>query len=213
MAIMHPNIDELTTFSSPQEILKAISDGVEDLAEPIVSTPSVEKAFEIPKGGLKGGYQPSDYTNMKEVLKKQEVKNLHDMIGNDGIAKDIMNNKEYLRGGSFKPSDYTNMEEVLKKSDPEKWKNQEIYKKTHAGKIAISEGLIPKDKKNLPTLKPEKTKINSAKLDKLDKMLESIDKATNGKITTHKPVSTIMNLPKKIAPKQLKSLVLKYGMI
>ena len=203
------NIEDLTTFSTPQEILQAISKGIEDVEEPIVSTPSVEKAFEIPKGGLKGGYQPSDYTNMKEVLKKQEVKSLHDIIGNDGISKDIMNNKEYLRGGSFKPSDYTNTEEVLKKSDPEKWKNQEIYKKTHAGKIAISEGLIPKDKKYIPTLKPEKTKINSAKLDKLDKMLESIDKATNGKITTHKPVSTIMNLPKKDRAEAVKKLGFK----
>ena len=208
------NFEDLATFNTPQEILQAISDGVEDVADPKFNPATVmginpngnnkENIFEKVKAGLTG-----DYTNKEEVLKKQEVKNLHDMIGNDGIAKDIMNNKEYLRGGSFKPSDYTNMEEVLKKSDSEKWKNQEIYKKTHAGKIAISEGLIPKDKKYIPALKLEKTKINSVKLDKLDKMMEDIDKAANGKITTHKPVSTIMNLPKKERAEAVKKLGLK----
>lgn len=164
MAIMQPNIDELTTFSSPQEILKAISDGVEDLAEPKFNPATVM------------GINPNG-NNKESILTK-------------GLKEE--NRLKHLKGMQGLTGDYTNKEEILKK-----FKNP------------LGTGEFLKPSKNTPTLKPEKTKINSVKLDKLDKMMEDIDKAANGKITTHKPVSTIMNLPKKERAEAVKKLGLK----
>ena len=181
MAIMQPNIDELTTFSSPQEILKAISDGVEDLAEPLPDLTYYKGPFN--PDGLKMGL-PKEGGALKEdlIAKMQRENNLRKNI--TGLT-----------------GDYTNKEEVLKKFE----------KREPLGKRLGTGGLFEKtpNPKNLPALKPEKTKINSEKLDKLDKMLENIDKATNGKITTHKPVSTIMNLPKKDRAEAVKKLGFK----
>ena len=183
-----PNIDELTTFSNPQEILKAISDGVEDLAEPL---PDLTY--------YKGPFNPDD---LKMGLPKEGG-----ALKEDLIAKMQRENSEkkgildHIKGMKGLTGDYTNTKEVLKKFE----------KREPLGKILGTGGLFEKtpNPKNLPTLKPEKTKINSEKLDKLDKMLENIDKATNGKITTHKPVSTIMNLPKKDRAEAVKKLGFK----
>lgn len=158
------NSEDLTTFNTPQEILQAISDGVEDVAEP----------------NYNGWLNPEA---LKMGLPK-EKESFFDKTKH--IFKDDYINKE---------------EEVFKKFE----KREPLGKKLGTG-LLFEKTPNPK---NLPTLKPEKTKINSEKLDKLDKMLENIDKATNRKITTHKPVSTIMNLPKKDRAEAVKNLGFK----
>lgn len=169
------NFDDLATFNTPQEILQAISDGVEDVAETKFNPATV---MGIDAGG----------NNKESILTK-------------GLKEE--NRLKHLKGMQGLTGDYTNKEEVLKKFD----KKLNVHDIAGTGKIV--EEVKNGNKRNPSTLKPEKTKINSVKLDKLDKMMEDIDKAANGKITTHKPVSTIMNLPKKERAEAVKKLGLK----
>lgn len=167
------NFDDLATFNTPQEILQAISDGVEDVAEPnyngFFDREALRMGLPKEKESLFDKVQhivKDDYTNKEAVVEK--------------MSSTKENFERNITGMKGLTGDYTNKEEVLEKI-----------------KKPLGTGEFLKPSKNTPAFKLEKTKINSVKLDKLDKMMEDIDKAANGKITTHKPVSTIMNLPKK----------------
>lgn len=179
------NFDDLATFNTPQEILQAISDGVEDVAEPnyngFFDREALKMGLPKEKESLFDKVQhivKDDYTNKEAVVEK--------------MSSTKENFERNITGMKGLTGDYTNKEEVLEKI-----------------KKPLGTGEFLKPSKNTPAFKLEKTKINSVKLDKLDKMMEDIDKAANGKITTHKPVSTIMNLPKKERAEVVKKLGLK----